>query len=88
VTVLEDTVEALAALPPNLEDRPLIVREGVRRRVDQPSSVGRELLFLSSHTVHHWALVAALLRHQGIEPGVEFGVAPSTLDHRRTSVGP
>ena len=40
-----------------------------------PSSVGRELMFLASHTTHHFALIAALLRVQGFEPGDDFGVA-------------
>lgn len=44
------------------------------------SSVGRELQFLLSHTVHHYALIALLLRQQGFDPGTEFGVAPSTLE--------
>lgn len=43
------------------------------------STVARELQFLLSHTVHHYALVALVLRLQGFEPGEEFGVAPSTL---------
>jgi uncharacterized damage-inducible protein DinB len=44
-----------------------------------PSSVARELQFLVSHTVHHYAVIAAILRPQGVEPGEDFGVAPSTL---------
>lgn len=43
------------------------------------SSVVRELEFLRSHTIHHYSLMAILLRFEGIEPGEEFGVAPSTL---------
>ena len=43
------------------------------------SSVERELQFLRSHTVHHFALIAVILRLNGYEPGEEFGVAPSTL---------
>lgn len=43
------------------------------------SSVVRELEFLRSHTIHHFSLMAILLRFEGIEPGEEFGVAPSTL---------
>ena len=45
------------------------------------STGARELPFLLSHTVHHYALVALILRLQGFEPGEEFGVAPSTLAH-------
>ena len=47
------------------------------------SSVKRELQFLLSHTIHHYSLVAVALRTQGFEPGAAFGVAPSTLRHRR-----
>ena len=49
------------------------------------SSVGRELQSLKSHTVHHYALIAALLRLHGIEPGEEFGVSISTLRNRRAA---
>ena len=45
------------------------------------SSVVRELEFLRSHTIHHFSLMAILLRFEGIDPGEEFGVAPSTLRH-------
>lgn len=47
------------------------------------SSLARELQFLVSHTVHHYALIGLLLRQHGIDPGDEFGVAPSTLEYRR-----
>jgi uncharacterized damage-inducible protein DinB len=47
------------------------------------SSLKRELQFLLSHTIHHYALIAVALRLQGFEPGDEFGVAPSTLRHWR-----
>lgn len=43
------------------------------------SSVERELQVLASHTVHHYALIAVILRSAGHDPGREFGVAPSTL---------
>ena len=47
------------------------------------SSDIRELLFLFSHTVHHYAMIAMLLQAQGIEPPRQFGVAPSTLNYWR-----
>ena len=47
------------------------------------SSVVRELEFLQSHTIHHYSLIAMLLRLQGVEPGEEFGVAPSTSEYWR-----
>ena len=47
------------------------------------STVRRELQFLLSHTIHHFALIGLLLHQQGIDPGPDFGVAPSTLRHWR-----
>lgn len=46
------------------------------------SSVRRELQFLISHTIHHYALIVALLARQGIvldDDLADFGIAPSTL---------
>lgn len=45
------------------------------------STLGRELLFLLSHTIHHYALVDLLLREEGFEVPSDFGMAPSTLKH-------
>ncbi|HEY0946605.1 MAG TPA: hypothetical protein VGD81_15105 [Opitutaceae bacterium] len=47
------------------------------------SSLLRELEFLLSHTVHHYALVAMMCRILGHEPPRDFGVAPSTMKYRR-----
>lgn len=49
------------------------------------SSVGRELQFLCSHTVHHFALIKLLLEGSGVELAPEFGVAPSTLAYQRAA---
>lgn len=54
--------------------------EGIRAQ----SSFGRELQFLVSHTVHHYALIAIASRMQGIVPDASFGVAPSTLKYRES----
>jgi hypothetical protein len=43
------------------------------------SSVSRELQVLSSHTVHHFALIAMTLRAHGVQMDPAFGMAPSTL---------
>ena len=43
------------------------------------STLERELQAATSHTVHHLALVAVILRATGFEPPAEFGVAASTL---------
>ena len=45
------------------------------------SSGLRELDFLQSHTIHHFALIAYKLEALGIEVEDNFGVAPSTLKY-------
>jgi len=47
-----------------------------------PTSLARELAFLHAHTVHHFALIAALARGLGVETPVNFGVAIATLSHQ------
>jgi uncharacterized damage-inducible protein DinB len=46
------------------------------------SSPARELQVLSSHTIHHFALIAMTLTALGVSIDPEFGVAPSTLRYR------
>ena len=47
------------------------------------STVERDLQYLQAHTIHHYALIAMIARLQGVDPGDEFGVAPSTLSYRK-----
>ena len=47
------------------------------------SSLTRELQFLTSHTIHHYALIAAILGHAGCEVAGDFGISPSTLRFQR-----
>jgi len=67
-------------------------RTSLRVKADEPgggeeawctSTVGRELRYLLSHTIHHYAILAMHLRRIGVDPGPEFGVAPSTLAYWR-----
>lgn len=50
---------------------------------DAPSSVARELQFLASHAVHHFALLRPRLQADGRLPHPEFGYATATLRHAR-----
>jgi uncharacterized damage-inducible protein DinB len=74
----------LLALPAGAEMRPLrltaIVSPG-RPPVEAGTTLGRELAFVLSHTVHHNALVAVLAAALGVTPPQRFGYAPATLDH-------
>ncbi len=46
------------------------------------STLRRELQFLLSHSVHHYAIIAMICRAQDIAVPEDFGVAPSTLKYR------
>lgn len=46
------------------------------------SSTDRELLFLVSHTVHHFALISVISSLWGQPVPQHFGIAPSTLTYR------
>ena len=50
------------------------------------SSVARELQALSSHTIHHFALIAITLRVHGIEVDPDFGMSPSTLRYQASKL--
>lgn len=84
---LEQIADRLATIDVSALDRPLRVRsekpvEGVPEWCS--STLHRELQFLVSHTVHHYALIVSLLARLGCELGPEhadFGIAPSTLAH-------
>jgi hypothetical protein len=66
--------------------------QALRIRADEPdlathegfvaSTLARELRALASHSIHHFALVAVVLRVRGIAVPERFGVAPSTWAHR------
>ncbi len=77
-------ITELREILPIFRIAPLLVSTedcGMSRESWCGSSLVRELEFLQSHTIHHYSLMAILLRFEGIEPGDEFGVAPSTLRH-------
>jgi len=83
--------DALRALTRERIDRTVEVRadeSGPEADEWAESSAGRELQFLTSHTIHHFALIAVLLENQGFDVAREFptlGVAPSTLEHWKES---
>ena len=47
------------------------------------SSLARELLFVASHALHHFAFVDHHCRQAGVELGRDFGKAPSTIAFER-----
>lgn len=72
---------------PELLDIPIKVRsnEGIGEENSpfSTSTLRRELQFLISHTVHHYALIGLILKTMGYRPDPDFGVAPSTLRYEQ-----
>jgi hypothetical protein len=78
-------LEEASLLPENLA---VAVRmENGGRDAYLSSSVGRELQALTSHTIHHFALIAVTLRFHGIEVDPLFGMSPSTLRFQAAKSG-
>jgi hypothetical protein len=74
------TLEALRGAAPDSELTVVTeVLDAEGRPVRTRSSVGRELAVLASHTIHHYAIIALLLRGSGVQLPEHFGIAPSTL---------
>lgn len=68
--------------------QPLLVRAEHAAATDtwHSSSLHRELEFLVSHTVHHYALIAIVCQRLAVTLPEDFGVAPSTLKYRHAAV--
>jgi hypothetical protein len=65
------------------KDTPFAVRmEDAEADVWLASSIGRELQSLSSHTIHHFALIAVTLHLHGVAVDPDFGMSPSTLRYQ------
>jgi uncharacterized damage-inducible protein DinB len=83
-TRLRELAGELALIEDDLMELPVQIRlESGGAEADQwsHSTVRRELQFLLSHTVHHFALIAVLLERFEIAVPDDFGIAPSTLKY-------
>lgn len=56
------------------------------KSVTMESSFVRELVFIGSHTVHHYALINVIAKCQGLEIDEMFGMAPATVSYLRNEV--
>ncbi len=80
---LQKLARRLQAVDAGALARPLAVSsEGTHGTEWMQSSLGRELEATRSHTVHHYALIAMLLRYFGLRAPEDFGVSKTTLQHR------
>jgi hypothetical protein len=52
-----------------------------------PSSVGREIMYVVAHAVHHYALIGIMGGLMSLKMPAGFGVAPSTIKHQSDLAG-
>ena len=86
-------LDAIERLQARLLDSPPYPEQRLRLRALVSSgpptvmrtSVGRELGFVLSHTVHHNALIAVIAKTLGVPVPDRFGYAPSTIAHLEAS---
>lgn len=86
---IQRRLEALDRLDADALDRPLRVRASVHAQLEpaeSPSTVGRELMFCVIHAVHHFALIGMMAAHLHQPLPEDFGLAPSTVKHLRSTV--
>ena len=89
-STMKETARALADLDEAQLNAPVRVRVTVSlggAPVEIGSTLGRELAFLSSHTIHHLALVLHLCRDKGVELPEDMGLAFSTAAYRAAAQG-
>ena len=82
VLALRQQGSRLAALVGRPADQPLHLEAQVDcsgGTVEVVSSLGRELVFVLQHTIHHQAIIALLLAARGVTIPGRFGYAPSTV---------
>jgi len=80
---IADVIDAVQCLDQTAFNREIEVESQLDRSgttITTRSSIGRELVYVMSHTIHHNAIVSMMLRARGVSTEPCFGVAPSTPD--------
>jgi len=88
IQTIEATIQQMRTLDFLTEQMPVMVRledESADGSSWCQSSIGRELQALKSHTIHHYAVIALMLRLQGISVSADFGVSISTLRQQKAA---
>lgn len=88
IEAIETTIQQMQTLDFLTEQMPVMVRLEDATADDSSwcqSTIGRELQALKSHTIHHYAIIALMLKLQGISVNADFGVSTSTLRQQRAA---
>ncbi len=81
VLQFRNSIARLEKLTSETLEKQILVRSETIENLWCESSVIRELEFLQSHTIHHYALIETKLVLFGYQVPSGFGVAPSTLEY-------
>lgn len=78
-------LEALAETAPATDEVAVMLCGGLEGEESfvARSSLCRELLFVASHAVHHYAILKPALLQRGYAAGADFGKAPATIHYER-----
>src|SRR5262249_9623789 len=90
IAALGRQAQRLLRFPRCSEHHPLQLKIMLTRSgpaVKVATSVGRELAFVLSHTIHHNALIAVVAKALGIPVPSRFGFAPSTIAYLKENDG-
>jgi len=82
--VVRDLCERLEGLDEVQLACPLTIRvmvSGDGCEVELPTTLGRELAFVTHHMIHHLAMIKAICGELGLDSPSAFGRAPSTVRH-------
>lgn len=84
LAVIRRQKRELLAFPTDSEGWPLrlsAIVSSALPAIEVGTSVGRELAFVLSHTIHHNALIGVMAQALGVSVPERFGYAPSTIAH-------
>lgn len=84
LAVIVGLLQALLSRPAN-EPLSVGLRIGTQGREFylSPSTLARELNFVASHAIHHYAIIRPIISAAGVEIPGEFGKAPDTVRHEK-----
>lgn len=80
VVAFEELEARFKSLENSIIEQSYILHDGISDKPVQ-TNAARELLFLQSHTIHHYALIGVMLKKRNIVVDKSFGVATATLVH-------
>lgn len=87
---LEQIAQWLGKLDEGSLDKPLTIISEISISEQQDfagqSTLGRELVFVSSHAVHHFFTLRLIAKSQDVQLNERFGLAPATATYQRTGM--